>query len=78
MALVQKQVLKPQGSLRGQRTCSRLSGLTVSAARLYSPPGEILVGGSAGFGRTQTVPSSRPSPGKDLLPSDGVRVQVQQ
>jgi len=42
----------------GQRSGSRLSILKVSVAGLYSPPGEILVGRSGGFGETQITPGS--------------------
>jgi hypothetical protein len=42
--------------LCGHRIGSRLSTLTVSVVGLYAPPGEILVGGSDEFGKTQMVP----------------------
>src|SRR5579864_138289 len=51
--------LKPSitnGFLWGHRIDSRLSTRTISVAGLYSPPGEILIGGSGELGRTQTEP----------------------
>src|SRR6266853_2837510 len=46
------------GALLGQRIGSCLSIRNVSVFGLYSPPGEILVGGSAELGRTQMLPFS--------------------
>jgi hypothetical protein len=42
--------------LWGQEIGGSLSTLTVSVAGLYSPPGEMRVGGSGELGKTQTVP----------------------
>jgi hypothetical protein len=58
MILVQVQPSVSTGSLWGQRIGSCLSIRSVSVFGLYSPPGEILVGGSAELGRTQMLPFS--------------------
>src|SRR5579864_6746736 len=44
------------GFLWGHGTDSRLSMRSVSVAGLYSPPGDILVGGSGELGSTQRAP----------------------